>query len=352
VQQDNSKVEPWFVQKSSDGKFTVTIPSDIESFADDPAAMSGIAAAHLLNATIVEGLPMGRNPELWQRCHHDVDLYYFGIAALLKDGVVRSYPNYSGWFGKGYNLVARRRLTKQGIQPWAIKGSTIPLRKVWSHKAWGETLPRGYKHLEILIREAADALELHEESAASWMVPLSVIKDSKLRKHLSSEKTGFLLQPDIDALNIRFKSGIDLYHQVESDISKATMQTFVDLESKITSANKAVADLERIASHIVDTRAKLLYPATVGRKKKQKKVSLKEKLSAIDPVLFVNRFGPYEACGIAPFTSSEDAAYTSDGTLRIEHLNTEFELYTRRQPENWADILRSWWNTEFLPRFG
>jgi hypothetical protein len=347
-------LEPWFVQKDSDGKYTVTVPSDIEAFADDPAVMSCTAAIHLLGAQTVEGLPMARDHQLWQRCHKDVDLYYYGIAALLKDGTVGSYPNYSGWFGKGYNLVARRRLNNEGIKPWAIRGSTTPLRKIWSHKAWGESLPRGYKHLEVLIREAADHLKLLEKEVGSWMVPLSVIKGSKLKKSLTVSKTGFLLQPDIDALNLRFKAGIDLYGEIEAEISKAKFSTFIDLEDKILTANKAVQSLERLGVHIIDTRAKLLYPTSEKPKgKKPKKTPLKEKLLNIDPVLFINRFGPYEACGIAPFTTSEEAAFDKEGhTLLIDKLETELNQYIGRQRVELADILRSWWNTEFLPRYG
>jgi hypothetical protein len=316
--------------------------------------MSCTAAIHLLNAQTVEGLPMGKNHQLWERCHKDVDLYYYGIAALLKDGCIRSYPNYSGWFGKGYNLIARRRLTNEGIKPWAIRGSTMPLRKIWSHKSWGESLPSGYKHLEILVREAADHLKLLEKEASSWMVPLSVIKGSKLKKSLTVSKTGFLLQPDVDALNLRFKDRIDFYGEIEAEISKATMATFIALEEKVLDANKAVSNLEKLGAHIIDTRAKLLYPSADRPKgKKPKKVPLKEKLLNIEPVLFINRFGPYEACGIAPFTTSEEAAFSPDGnTLLIEKLEKEFNQYTGRQKVDLADILRSWWNTEFLPRYG
>jgi hypothetical protein len=354
VQQDKSRLEPWFVQKDPDGVHTVTIPSDVEAFADDPAVISCIAATVALNARTVEGFPMGNNPELWQRCHPDVDLYYHGISALIKDGCVRSYPNYSGWFGRGYNLLARRRLTLEGIKPWAIRGSSMPLRKVWTHKAWGETLPRGYKHLEMLIREAADALKLSEEGLTTWMVPLSTIKGTKVKRSLAVSKTGFLLQPDIDALNIRFGTGIKVYEDFETEMSKPTKRTFVELEEKIALTNKSIATLESTASHIIDTRAKILYPAqprTRGRK--PKKVPLKEKLLNLDPILFINRFGPYEACGVSPFTTSEEAAFDAQTqTLQIAKLEDEFKQYTLRQPLEMADVLRSWWNTEFLPRYG
>jgi hypothetical protein len=354
VQQDKSRLEPWFTHKDSNGNITVTIPSDIESFGDDPGAVSCIAAAHVCGAKMVEGLPMGNNPALWQRCHPDTDLYYYGIAALFKDGCVRSFPNYSGWFGKGYNLIARRRLANEGIKPWSIRGSTMPLRKVWSHKAWGETLPLGYKHMEMLLREAADRLELTEGEITSWMVPLSVIKGTKIRKALSVSKGGFLLQPDIDALNMRFREGIKAYEAFETETSRPTKRTFVELEEKVAFTCKAIAPLESTASKIIDTRAKLLYPPqpkTRGRK--PKKIPLKEKLLTIDPILFINRFGPYEACGVPPFTTSEEASIDpSTGALRIEKLGMEFNQYTTHQPPETVDVLRSWWNTEVLPRYG
>jgi hypothetical protein len=354
VQQDKSRLEPWFTHKDSNGTITVTVPSDIESFADDSGVVACIAAIKRLNANIIEGLPMATNPELWQRCHPDTDLYYHGISALFKDGCVRSFPNYSGWFGKGYNLIARRRLANEGIKPWAIRGSAMPLRKIWSHKAWGETLPLGYKHLEMLFREAADSLELSEEGITTWMVPLSAIKGTKVKRSLAVSKGGFLLQPDIDALNIRFHDGIKAYEDFETEMSKPNKRTFIELETKIASTNKAIATLESTASKIIETRAKLLYPPipkTRGRK--PKKVPLKEKLLNLDPILFINRFGPYEACGVSPFTTSEEASIDpQSGALRIAKLEQEFTQYTTRQPVDMADVLRSWWNTEVLPRYG
>jgi hypothetical protein len=346
-------LEPWYVQKDSDGKIIVTIPSDIESFADDPAVITCIAAIHLLGASTVEGLPMKNDINMWSRCHPDVDLYYHGISALFKEGTVNTFPNYSGWFGKGYNLVARRRLAKEGVKPWAIRGSSMPLRKVWSHKSWGESLPLGYKHLEMLVREAADVLNLVEDDICSWMVPLSTIKGTKMKRQLAVSKTGFLLQPDIDALNIRFALGIKTYESITSQIAKPNKDIFISLDEKIMEANRAIQILESTASKIIDTRAKLLYPTqTKVRGKKQKKIPLKEKLFSLDPVLFINRFGPYEACGVAPFTTSEESAFEKGETLLIEKLEQEFNQYLGRQPPMMADVLRSWWNTEFLPRYG
>jgi hypothetical protein len=350
TQQDNSRLEPWFVQEEQ-GQYTVTVPADVESFGDDPAAVACYAAVDLLKANIVIGHPMKGNNSLWERCHSEVDLFYFGVAAILKEQQVGPYHNYSGWFGRGYNLMARRRLSMAGIRPWAIRGSTTPLRKVFSHKGWGESLPAGYKHLEVLLRLAADKLNLNKELAAQWMVPLSSLKGNKIKKALASDKLGFLLQPDVDALHKRFESEIKEFHSLDSELSRPTMDLFIGLEDKITSANKAVRNLEALSAHIIDTRAKVLYPPEKGKiRKRKKKVTLKDKLLECDPVLFINRFGPYEACGIAPFTSSEEAAFAEDGSLKIASLTSEFEQYTRRHPA-WEDVLRSYWNTEFLVRF-
>jgi hypothetical protein len=349
---DMSRLEPWYVAKNSDGKITVTVPSDIESFPDDPGVIAAIAAIGTLKAEIFVGGPMRDQPQKWVRCHEDTDLYYAGIAASLREEFVHSYPGYSGWFGKGYNLCVRRRLTQEGIKPWSIKGSTMPLRKVWTHKSWGETLPSGYKHLEVLLREASDCLILHEEASVSWMVPLSTIRGTKMRKSLATSKIGFLLRPDVDALNTRYATQIAAYESVQSEISKPGLSTFVELDQKIEQANRGIADLERAAGHIIDMRAKILYPPTkVKTKKKPKKTPIKEKLGELEPTVFINRFGPYEACGIVPFSTSDETLLTQEGNIRIVEISEQFRQYSERHPA-WGDILMSWWNTEFLPRFG
>jgi hypothetical protein len=349
---DMSRLEPWYILKEADGSHTVTVPSDVESFSDDPAVLCALAAIRKLNAAIYIGAPMKDEPTRWARCHEDVDLYYMGIAASLREEYMHAYPSYSGWFGKGYNLCNRLRLSMEGIKPWSIKGSTVPLRKVWTHKGWGETLPSGHKHLEVLLREASANIILKEDVAPSWMIPLSKIRGSKMKKSLAISKLGFLLQPDIDALSTRFAQEIGFYEEVQSNIAHATMKTFIELDNQIERANHGITDLERAAGHIIDVRAKILYPPDkVKGKRKVKKVPLKDKLGELDPTTFINRFGPYEACGIIPFSTNDENVLTQDGSVKTVEIGHQFSQYSERHPA-WSSLLMSWWNTEFLPRFG
>ena len=98
--------EPWYLHIGPNGECTVTVPSDIDSLADDPAAIVAIAAIIQLIRT---GLSVADKPEHWQRCDENVDEYWFGLAALLKVGTVGANPNYSGWFGRGYKFGIKLR---------------------------------------------------------------------------------------------------------------------------------------------------------------------------------------------------------------------------------------------------
>jgi len=222
------------------------------------------------------------------------------------------------------------------------------LRKVFAHKAWGSTLPRGYKHLEMLIREASDCIKLNEGAASSWVLPESTIKGTKIKKFRL--KTGFLLQPDIDAINFRLQDPITRYNNILQGLSKITFAEACNLESTITEANKAIRGVDRVAAHIADGRAKVLFPPTTG-KKKGKKIPIESKLLTIDPVLFINKFGPYEACGVSPYSSSEEFAFNEDGSLKISILSKDFTDYVETIDTEYRAFLLSWWNTEFLPRF-
>ena len=101
--------EPWYLHIGPNGECTVTVPSDIDSLADDPAAIVAVAAIMQLKANIRTGLSVAGKPEQWQRCDENVDEYWFGLAALLKVGTVGANPNYSGWFGRGYNFGIKLR---------------------------------------------------------------------------------------------------------------------------------------------------------------------------------------------------------------------------------------------------
>jgi hypothetical protein len=352
VTQGAQVLEPWYSCVDQDGNFTVTVPTDIESFADDPGCLAAVAALEVLKPHIKEGVSMKERPDLWVRCNKDVDQYYLGIAGALKESRIIDFPNYSGWFGKGFNLISHRRLVKAGLKPWFLRGSETPLRKVWSHKSWGDKLPSGYKHLEVLLRQASEALILMEKSAESWVVPLQTLKGAKVKKQLAIAKTGFLLQTDIDALSVRFKDGIEAFNSFNARYSGFTFAEYCELDTKIQRANNAVKDLERTADHIIDSRAAVLYPATVGRKKKNKKEPLKERLSKLEVVDFVNRFTPCEACGITKFTVSWNSiAPEGEESWKLEMLEDQYFKYTSTHPE-WKDVLTSWWNTEFLPRYG
>jgi hypothetical protein len=250
------------------GELVVTVPYDLESHADDPGCLAAVGALSVLKPKLVDGLPIKDRPDAWVRCHKDVDQYYLGMAASLKEGTIVDFPNYAGWFGKGYNLIGHRRLIKAGLKPWFLRGSETPIRKVWSHKAWGDKLPSGYKHLEVLIRLASDALILSEKSAETWVVPLQTLKGTKVKKQLALSKVGFLLQPDIDALNIRYKDGIKAFDDFNTRYAKMTFKEYCILDEKIKIANNAVRDLERTTESIIDHRAAVLYPAQPpGRQK-------------------------------------------------------------------------------------
>jgi hypothetical protein len=350
VQAGVHATEAWFSQMV-DGALRVTVPSDLESFADDPGCLAAVAALTVLQPTLIEGLPIKGNPEAWVRCHKDVDQYYLGIAAALKEGTIIDFPNYAGWFGKGYNLICHRRLVKAGLKPWYLRGTETSLRKVWSHKAWGDKLPSGYKHIEVLLRLASEALILKEKSAESWVVPLQTLKGTKIKKSLISEKIGFLLQTDVDALHIRFKDELERFNDFNSQYSRYTFKEYCELDQKIQAANSAVKNLERTADQIIDHRAAVIYPASLSKKKKTKKEPLKERLLKLDVIDFVNRFTPCEAMGIPRFTTSENSI-TPEGeeSWSLNLLEDQYFKYKSIHPA-WDTILTSWWNTEFLPRY-
>jgi hypothetical protein len=79
---------------------------------------------------------------------------------------------------------------------------------------------------------------------------------------------------------------------------------------------------------------------------------LKERLAKIEVVDFVNRFTPCEACGLPKFTTSWNQL-SPEGTddWKLDLLEDQYFKYIRTHPD-WNDVLASWWNTEFLPRFG
>jgi hypothetical protein len=343
-------LEPWYLNIEPDGGFTVTVPSDVESLADDPACIVAIASIMRLGAKVRTGLPVNGQPGQWQRCHQDVDHFWFGLAAILKDGKVGAYPNYSGWFGKGYNLAAKARLCLEKIAPWSIRGTTTALRTIYLHKGWGEKLPNGYKHLEVLVRKACSFLNLDKEKATEWMKPLSALKGDKLKKGLKLEGNHFLTQTDYDALNLRFKDDIKTYDSLMSNLVHPTWEMFEDLDHQISSTAVRVSSLERTVEKITNRRALTCYPPTqAGIKKRKDSRTLKVRIFDLDLATFINVFGPYDAMGVPHFATSDATAYKADGTINKEELDNQFQLFARQYPA-WEVMLMTWWDSEVLSR--
>ncbi|USW07201.1 hypothetical protein [Downy mildew lesion associated ormycovirus 1] len=344
-------LEPWFVDESGPNMI-VTVPSDVESLADDPAAQVAVAACVLLKCEYRVGLAVADRPLDWTRPHHETELFYSGMAAALAGGSIGRYPNYSGWFGKGFNLVAKRAISKGGIKPWCLRGPTMPFRKVFAYKGWGDKLPSGYRHLEVLVARASDAMTCLDDNIGSWLMPLSALKGTKIKKALASKKVGFLTEYDVQAFSIRFETGYKAFSDLEARLLSPSRILMENLEKEIEAANKAISESESLAGRIIESRAAVLYPPEKRKRgKKSRKIPLKEKLSQLDPVTYINKFSPCEACGLSKFTVSESMAYSDDDVLKIDQLTHEWDRYITSKDAKFKEVLSGWWNTEVHSRY-
>jgi hypothetical protein len=344
---DMQDLQPWYVSRIGDS-YTVTVPSDLESFADDPGVCAAIAACGCLGAEIKIGLPMNDQPELWVRNHPECDQYFYGLAAALRVGTVLKFPGYSGWFGKGYNLIMRARLTDEGYRPWLLRGTTMPMRKVFSHKKWGDNLPSGWKHFEVLTRAASRHLKLSEE-VTSWAVPLEALKGTRIKKGLLSEKIGFLQQVDVDALHQRFKTQIDDYHLFSARYKDLSADSLKGLETILNQINSGIKQAEMVSDSIINHRASVLYPGKETARNKRRR-PLKSRIAELDIETFVNVMGPWKAIGIAPFALTVEMGQNGLPLQSSPELLQQFEGYIARHAD-WQDLLRSWWTTEVQQRF-
>jgi hypothetical protein len=346
------ELEPFYIKLGADNNYIVTVPSDIESFADDPAVVLACQAIVCLNAKVTIGSSMGSNAKLWAKCLDETSLYYYGAAAALHEGTVKAFPNYHGWFGRGYNFVIRTRLIKAGWKPWLIKGSEYGFPKVFSYKQWTENVPTGYKHLVVLVREAAQHIQIDEESAVNWLLPISALKGSKLKKKLPTEKRGFLLDSDIYSLEGRFKDQIAKYKEGIQMLSNPDFQTCVQAESVIQESNKAVVELEKVADRIMNERATAIYTVAPGvKRRKSKNQKLSDLILQAGPVSFLNHWSPCTALGLQPYSVSENIVYSdSTNALNLERVRTHFQNYSNLH-KAYGGFLMRWFETEFVARF-
>jgi len=203
---DVRRLEPFYIDLGQSPP-VVTVPSDIESYADDPVIRLAMVATVAIGADLIIGKPLRDNPEYFIEAHKDTVGFYEGLCAAIRKGETSTFPNYSGWFGKGYNSIMKWVISSAGIAPWCLRGNSESLRKVWSHKKWGEKLPILYKHLEVLIKVAKDSVKLTEGQVHTWCTSIDTLRGKQLKKN-PHYKVGILTQTDIDCLEYRFKNNL------------------------------------------------------------------------------------------------------------------------------------------------
>jgi hypothetical protein len=346
---DARRLEPFYIDLGQSPP-VVTVPSDVESFADDPVVRTAIVACMAIKAKIIIGKPMNDEPLYYVRAHPDTVGYYEGISAAIRKGETSSFPNYSGWFGKGYNSMMKWVISSAGIAPWCLRGNSESLRKVWTHKKWGEKLPVFYKHLEVLIKSAKDTIKLTEGSVPSWCTSIDTLRGRQLKKN-PSYKPGILTQTDIDALDFRFKNDLADWKNQCKKLQNPSLELMKSLDETIKQANASLRNYESTADTIIDSRAKILFAPIPGIKRnKTKKEKISDKVRRVDIFVYINKFSPCTALGITPFTVTEPSDKVESRESYVRAIQDQFDSYLKKQHSDYADFLLSWWNTDVLPR--
>jgi hypothetical protein len=237
----------WAVDEDLNGKVTVSVPSNLEAWADDPQAIAGVAAlAAIPNVEIVLGNEWPINQHLASDSKSGVQ-YFSGVAHALRYAPTEDGSDYSGMFGHGVAFVTHHWAITHNLEPWLIKGSSKSMSQVLTRQAWATGLPVELRRLEALIRRAASSLP-DGDWIAKWSKTSSQLAGHGIRQTIPYKKVGIVSQAEVDWISDHYRKAEEAYENLRHllDNPKKTKR---DLQ-RVPEENRRVAGFLRIPSDL------------------------------------------------------------------------------------------------------
>lgn len=233
----------WAVDEDLGGNITVSVPSNLEAWADDPQAVVGIAAiAAIPNVRVVLGTewPIAQHLAVDQR---SASQYFAGVAHALRYCQHQPGQDYSGNFGHGIAFVTHHWAVTHNLEPWLIKGSSRSMSQILTRQAWATGLPVELRRLEALIRRAAHSLP-GGDWIASWSKSFSQLAGHGIKQTIPYKRTGIVSQAEVEWISDHYQRAENAYNELRV-ILDSPEKSYNDLRG-VPEMNRLVAASLRI----------------------------------------------------------------------------------------------------------
>jgi hypothetical protein len=253
----------WAADESLGGQLTVSVPRNLEAFADDFQAIAGVAALAALPG--VQVVASSSDWPLTQRLsttNKAAAQYFGGIAHALSHASSVNGQDYTGNFGHGVAFVTHTWAATNNLEPWLIKGTAKSPQQVLTSQAWATGLPTELRRLDALIRRAAKVLPL-KDNIARWSKTFSQLAGHGIKQAVPYKKVGVVSQAEVDWISVTNQRGESLFKKLKDDLtpSKVTYATLRDLPER----NREIAAAFRSASEMHDSATRGRFGVLNGK---------------------------------------------------------------------------------------
>jgi hypothetical protein len=280
--EDLAQIGPW-ASSEIDGRITVVVPANLESFADDPMTLLACAALTALNEpTIISLADHGGYKVLDKKSQKNPCQWALGAASFLQYREA-SPPKARGPWSRGWHWAASWSMEPLKIDSWLLNGRSEHLTHAMTGKAWSQSVDPCYARIEALARAAAKNIRYTPDIQA-WKVPYQSLIGTHIKKSFFNEKEGVLSQAEISTLKTAYNAELTAFKQLAADYEAiSSEQELKDFPSVISSRTKDLAKLENLYDNIVRSRVRFITPDSVREKKREAKRPMKDRIAEIDP---------------------------------------------------------------------
>jgi hypothetical protein len=315
--------EPFSFIRGEDGKFTVFIPSDLESFVDDELVKSAVAAAKSLQASIAAtpakiGTLASRDSK--------VNAYLWGVQWALSDKKSRllKQTDVSGGMGHGFYTVAHLALQETTGSTFWAKGSPWTFTKGLTGKAWDNTLSITERRVIALLTTASKRLSILDNWSSYFRSKDSFL-GREVKKSLPHRREGILRKTEIEYLEDRHSAGIKEYNELLDFLTAPTLSGIKGLNDHIKKVGHGLASLSITVDSVVSHRATYIFSKDKKTHKLQKKTPIGDLISAMGWSSYIPAFDPLIFDGQKAFQVGEDIHEAEEKPELLEKYATQYK---------------------------
>jgi hypothetical protein len=256
-----------FGWRNKDGHYEVTIPSNLERFSDNWPVRCAVAAAKLLDATIIAGDDLAKFEYLPDKAE-----YFHGLAAVMKESCSKQVPadKTTGLFHQGFRWGASKVLsTLPNSGLFRLKWHD-PYFALIGREVWTGDVPDYVKRWHSLVTEACKHIKLAD--ASQFAKSFEEINSAYIKHEFVYERRAVFSVYEVQQMSTYIQhSRTPLENFRKRAKNSLDMDMITHFKEMYQEAARALLTYESRLGAIASKRAQLIYAPVKGARGKASK---------------------------------------------------------------------------------